>query len=297
MVDSSPVRRVILVVLDGLRADAIPLFDLPILTRLARRGAATFSAQTVSPSVTAAAMTSLLTGVRPTEHGMYSDRFRMPRPAVPLDPMPRVLRDHGVPTYAYLASLGVAYRGLARRFAATLGVETSSYRGENAPEILAAARDALSIRRRGLFLFHWPDADRAGHAHGWTSRPYVRAARTLDDTLGMLDALTGASKDPETLLITVADHGGGGARFRDHDSDHPHDRTIPLVLAGGAVVTGELAPLSSLLDVPPTVLWALGAPVPASYAGRTLIEAFAPNRERVRVPGWAARPPEAAYAR
>lgn len=44
---------------------------------------------------------------------------------------------------------------------------------------------------------------------------------------------------------------------RDHESDHPLDRTIPMLLARTAVAGDELdAPL--LLDVPATVLWALG---------------------------------------
>jgi arylsulfatase A-like enzyme len=53
------------------------------------------------------------------------------------------------------------------------------------------------------------------------------------------------------------------------------DRTIPLLFAGAAV-TGEELDAPSLLDVPATVLWALGVPVPTSYVGRPLHEAFTP---------------------
>jgi arylsulfatase A-like enzyme len=179
-----------------------------------------------------------------------------------------------VPTFTYLAALPFAYRGLARRFVTSLGVHDATFRGRTAPEILSAARDALSTQRRGLFLFHWPDADAAGHAHGWTSRQYVQAARRMDDTLGKLDALSGLSHDPATLLVVLSDHGGGGVLFRDHDSDHPHDRTIPIVLAGGRVRPTLLPAGTSLLDVPATVLWAMGVRVPSSYAGRPLSEAF-----------------------
>lgn len=275
MVASPNVSRIIVVVLDGLRADAIPLFALPTLTRLARIGASTLAASTVSPSVTAAAMGSLFTGVRPVDHGLTGDRFRVPRRRIPLQPLPRIMRDAGIPTFAFLACLQLLYRPLAARLAGIVGVQEARFRGSNARDILAAARDTLSHQRRGLFVFHWPDGDRAGHAHGWTSRPYSRAVAQMDEALGALDALTGASGDRETLLIAMADHGGGGAQFRDHDSTHPHDRTIPLILSGGAVVTGELAPLSSLLDVPATIAWAMGVTVPAGYAGRPLTEAFA----------------------
>lgn len=274
MVASPRLERVIVVVLDGLRADAAPLFQLPHVLRLAARGASTFSAQTVSPSVTAAAMGSLLTGVRPQDHGLAGDKFRVPRPRVELQPLPRLLADAGVTSHAFLASLPFGYGALARRLAQRVGVANATFRGTEALESLAAARPVLARERTGFFLFHWPDGDRAGHAHGWTSRPYVAAARRMDEALGLLDAVTGASNDPETLLVVLADHGGGGTDFRDHDSSHVHDRTIPLLLAGGRVATGELAPLSSLLDVPATVAWAMTGAVPAGYAGRPLIEAF-----------------------
>ena len=269
------VSRVIIVVLDGLRADVVPLLALPTLSRLAARGASSFLAQTLHPSVTAAAMGSIFTGVRPIDHGLSSDRFRVPRPRVRLEPLPRALADVGIPTSAFLARIPPAYRGIARLLAHTTGVGEVRYRGTDARTILESARDAIVPERRGLFLFHWPDADRAGHAHGWTSKPYMAAARALDETLGALDEMTGASRDPETLLIALADHGGGGKDFRNHSSGHVHDRTIPLVLAGGRVSAGELAPYSSLLDVPPTALWALGVAIPAGWAGRPLVEAFA----------------------
>jgi phosphopentomutase len=80
--------------------------------------------------------------------------------------------------------------------------------------------------------------------------------------------------DPATLLIALADHGGGGAVPNHHNSEHPLDRTIPLMLAGGAVHRGELAQGASLLDVPATICWALGVSRPESYAGTPLIAAF-----------------------
>lgn len=280
MIPSPRVSRVLVVVLDGLRADAIPLLALPNITRLARDGASSMEAQTVSPSVTAAAMGSLLTGVRPTDHGLSSDRFRVPRPRVELAPLPRVLASAGIPSFGFLAGLPFGYGTIASRLAQMVGMTRATFRGGGAIEILAAAHRTLARESRGLFLLHWPDGDRAGHAHGWLSREYVAAVRRMDEALGVLDTLTRASQDPETLLVVMADHGGGGVAFRDHDSEHPHDRTIPLVMAGGRVVSGELAPCTSLLDVPATVAWAMGVPIPAGYAGRAMVEAFVPSSEQ-----------------
>jgi arylsulfatase A-like enzyme len=270
----TPVRRVIVVVLDGLRPDAIPRFQLPNLTALAQRSAYTMLGRTVSPSVTACAMASLLTGADPQRHGLRSDRFHLPRASGPLHPLPRVLAAQGMPSAAFFAAVPMLFVPVAHRIASRLGFTQSRLRGTHSAEIHAAARTVVREQRSGLVLQHWPDADRAGHAHGWMSEPYAKAAWEMDATLGTLMQDVNLN-DPETLLIALADHGGGGAVSTHHNSAHPLDTTIPLLIAGGAVRSGELAPGASLLDVPATVCWALGIARPESFAGRPLTSAFA----------------------
>ena len=74
MQSQSGVSRVVVVVLDGLRPDAIGSFRLTAMAELMAGGAWTLDATTVSPSVTVAAITSLLTGVSPDTHGLKGDR-------------------------------------------------------------------------------------------------------------------------------------------------------------------------------------------------------------------------------
>ena len=273
MSTASPVRRVVLVVLDGLRPDAIPRFALPNLTALAGESAYTLLGRTVQPSVTACAMASLLTGAAPERHGLQSERFHLPRPKGALHPLPRHLATHGLPTAAFLAAMPLLFGGIARRIAAHVGVHTARFGGRNSLDILSNARPALRDQRRGLILLHWPDADRAGHAEGWMSEAYGKAAWEMDAALGALVRAVDL-QDPETLLIALADHGGGGAVRTHHNSTHPLDTTIPIFMAGGAVRAGELGAGATLLDVPATICWALGVPQPESYAGRAMVRAF-----------------------
>ena len=148
------------------------------------------------------------------------------------------------------------------------------FAGHRACDSLAAARPTLAAQRRGLILLHWPDADDAGHRHGWMSPSYAAGAHALDAALGDLLCALALDEDPTTLLIVTADHGGGGHAARNHESGHPADYTIPVFLAGAGIAAGPLPGPVSLLDIPPTVLWALGAPIPATYVGRPLAEAF-----------------------
>ncbi|HTE44975.1 MAG TPA: alkaline phosphatase family protein [Gemmatimonadaceae bacterium] len=268
------VQRVIVVVLDGLRPDAIERFGLNHIRRLMATGAHSCAATTVNPSVTAAAMTSLVSGVHPARHGIQSDRLFIPRTATGLTPIPEVLARNGLPSSAFMADVAPIFRGFATRVGRRLGFNVLKTAGKTSPEILHAARATLRIQQHGLILFHWPDADHAGHDHGWMSDAYAEGCARMDDTLGMLSVIANVAHDPGTILIALADHGGGGVNAKDHESDHPLDRTIPLLIAGRDVVPTELA-TPHLVDVPPSILWALGLEVPASYEGRVLHEAFA----------------------
>lgn len=273
MPGGSEIRRVIIVVLDGLRPDAIDAFELLHIRRMMSRGAWTMTGTTVAPSITTAAMTSLLTGVSPMRHGITTDRILLSNaPALPT--VPGLLAAHGYPSSAFMGDVPLFVRGVANRVGKRLGFGVARFCGKTAPEITLAARSTLRTQRRGLIVLHWPDADRAGHARGWMSAAYEDACHALDGSLGMLAALAHVGDDPSTLLIACADHGGGGFVSNDHNSDHPLDRTIPLALAGASIGPGELGPVT-LLDIAPTTLWALGVEPPPSLEGRVLSEAFA----------------------
>ena len=271
MRNDSCARRVIVVVLDGLRPDAIHQFGLSYLARLITGGAYTARATTVAPSVTAAALTSLMTGVSPQTHGLASDRVFIPKARPGLVPLPEHLARHGVPSSGFMTEVVPLFRGIAVRIGRRLGLSVLHLSGRSSADVLSSARDRLRAQRRGLIVMHWPDADRAGHEYGWMSPQYGEGCRRLDVCLRML---AGAINDPDTLLVALADHGGGGAKANDHESAHPLDRTIPVLLSGAGVAPCELQQ-TSLLDVPPTSLRALGVPIPEWYEGRVLHEAFA----------------------
>src|ERR1700754_4632250 len=121
------IRRVILVVLDGLRPDAIDRVDLVHLKRLMATGASTKSATTVAPSITTAAITSLLTGVSPMRHGVTSDRVFIPSSSSALKPMPELLAVHGLPSSGFMADVPTLLRGVANRVGRRLGFGSTRF--------------------------------------------------------------------------------------------------------------------------------------------------------------------------
>ncbi|HKN65357.1 MAG TPA: alkaline phosphatase family protein [Gemmatimonadaceae bacterium] len=274
------IRRVIIVVLDGLRPDAIDAFDLSNIRAMALSGASSLSARTVSPSCTWPAITSLLSGLPPETHGILRDSAHVPRPRTRLEPLPALLSRADYHTSVFMRALPVLYRGTARLIAKGLGFAEARFAGATAEEVTMAASKNLRSQDRGLVVLHWADADQAGEAHGWMTAEYGEACRRLDSAFGLLTKLTSCNSDPHTLVIALADHGGGGVTVNDHCEEHPLNWTIPLILGGGSVKHTTLEE-AHLLDVPATAAWALGVPRPAGYVGRVLIEAIATDDEQI----------------
>lgn len=266
-------RRVVVLVLDGLRADLVGDPRFPHLAALRSASAHTLDAITVLPSVTAVAMTSLLSGVGPADHGVDSDRFRVPDPRRALQTLPWVIREAGMATVGVVRQVPWLIRPLAQRIVQALGLATVRFASPNAHSLLAAALPSLRTQRDGLIVLHWPDCDAIGHRTGWMSPSYLAAVARMDHALGSLREELASRRD-DTLLVALADHGGGGRVPTHHDSAHPFDCTIPILLEGAGVQPQELRRGLTLLDVPATVLWALGLRIPSQYAGTPIREAF-----------------------
>jgi Type I phosphodiesterase / nucleotide pyrophosphatase len=271
------VRRLVFVLADGLRPDAVSPGLMPSLDALGRAYTRAHAARTVRPSATVAALASLATGVGPASHRLIEPGLAFLSRLGGLRPVARELARGGVATDILAANLGPAAYPIAWALAMTAGVRTLTTVGRRARDVAHAAQRALDGPGDRLLFVYLPDCDRAGHAHGWMSAPYLAAAAEVDAAIGMLSSLGDAA-----LLLVTADHGGGGVQPTEHDEPHPVNDHIPLVLAGPGVMRrcGLMHPVS-LLDLPATILWWFGLQVPASYEGRPLTAAFQPARRPV----------------
>jgi len=274
------VRRLVIVLADGLRPDAISPSVMPSLDALGRVYTLARRARTVRPSATVAALASLATGVGPDTHRLVEPGLKFLLRLRTIQPVSRVLARAGIPTDIVTADVGPAALPVAWALASTAGARRLIAKGSRAWDTANAAQRILAQREDGLLFVYLPDCDRAGHAHGWMSEQYLEAAAQVDAGLGLLSGWT-----DEADFIVTADHGGGGVTANEHDEPHPINDHIPLIVAGpGVTRRHQLTRTISLLDVPATVLWWFGVPVPDAYEGRPLAEAFAPVSGPMPVP-------------
>jgi Type I phosphodiesterase / nucleotide pyrophosphatase len=274
------VRRLVIVLADGLRPDAVSPTVMPSLEALGGAFTLALRAYTVRPSATVAALASLATGVGPATHRLIEPGLKfLPRLGA-IRPVSQVLGRAGVPTDIVTTDLGAAALPVAWALASTAGVRRLVAKGSRARETAAAADHLLAQPEQRLLFVYLPDCDRAGHAHGWMSDAYLEAAAEVDAAVGLLSTWT-----DEAVVIVTADHGGGGVSPTEHDEPHPINDHIPLIIAGpGVTRRHQLTRSISILDIPATVLWWFGVAVPECYEGRPLAEAFARQHGPAPVP-------------
>jgi predicted AlkP superfamily pyrophosphatase or phosphodiesterase len=210
-----PASGAIVLVIDGLGAHNLA----------ARSGHARFLttaggkravARTVFPSTTASALTSLLTGAQPGEHGIVGYRVRVPGTDAVVNQLrgweggelpdswqrsePLTARRAAQGRPSFVVSKG-EYAGTGFTHATMRGAEFVA--AEDIGERVRIAAD-LAARHPGAFVYvYTPDLDAIGHKGGWQSDEWVAALERVDAAARALsDALA-----PGTGAVVTADHG------------------------------------------------------------------------------------------
>ena len=228
-----PHAGIILFLCDGLAPDVMERGCragwLPnIQKRFVTAGTRVENAFTVVPSITYAAITSILTGVTPAKHGIPGNRW--------FDPDQQIFRDYAtiahyrdvnldfdVPTvYERIdphlsTSIQAAHmRGVSRNIAnwAQSGVRWyfGAYTGVDALTATTVDKVAHEANRQGewpsLLTCYFPGLDSIGHLHGVSSAEYQHALENFDHHLGRVcDWLVHQGLLETTYIVLLSDHG------------------------------------------------------------------------------------------
>src|SRR5262249_42248972 len=116
-------ERILVLVIDGLRPDAITPAHMPNLTAFAERAWQPPVASTVRPSITVAALSSLGTGVSPETHGLIDPSLDSLARLRQLRPLPAELTRIGVRTSVVAGELVPSTRFLVGGLLKLGGVE------------------------------------------------------------------------------------------------------------------------------------------------------------------------------
>jgi hypothetical protein len=262
-------NRVLLVVVDGLRADAALEWGLmPALARRAGAGAAGV-ALTGPVTTTALGIQTIATGA-PVD---LDDAFR-PAPRPPVDSVLGLLARAGgrlvhVGNPVWREVFGDLVPPVDR--ATTRAARRAHQRDvvDGADTVwLEQALARLSRRDWDLAIVHLGGVDDANHLFTPLDPRSRAKLQRMDRDLERLYEAAGE----QTTVVLTSDH-GAGARGH-HGGAGEEARRTPLVLSGPAIATGVWLDARQT-DLAPTLAALLGLPIPAGSEGRVLLEALA----------------------
>jgi arylsulfatase A-like enzyme len=292
--------NVLLITVDTLRPDRLSGYGYerptsPRIDRLMARGARFTDARTVEP-LTNPALSSMITGLFPHEHGATRNGLRM-RPG--LASLPKALDRLGYSTAAFVANwtLKDPISGLGEHFGVYSEVLTHKrwfglFKSEaDAEDVNQAAiewlEDHAGRRRPFLTWVHYvePHAPYVFHeelAEGLGIDPRGGAGKSdrYDTEIAFVDRAVGELLDwlderpaiaADTLVVFAADHGEslGEHGYWGHGRNlfEPNLRIPLAVVWPGRVPAATVAAPAVLIDVPATVLGLIGVPAPAAMHG------------------------------
>lgn len=262
-------RRVVFVLIDGLRADTANDAEvMPFLAELRAQGASA-EVRSRPPSFSAPSYTVIFSGAwpdisdGPAVNLSYDEYWTWTQDNL----FSAVHRNGGrtaISGYNWFEKL-VPQDAVDDHFY-TAGEDKTADRA-----VVDAALPWLQSGDHQLVLIHLDQVDYAGHHEGGPAGPNWNAAATrADDLLREIVATLDLTRD--TVLVT-SDHG-----HLDRGGHGGHEEILlhePLVLVGAGVKPGALNGVAQQVDIAPTVATLLGANIPASSEGHALIPLLA----------------------
>lgn len=203
----------VLIAVDGLGAHNLAARSghAPFLS-----SAAGTTINTVVPSTTGAALTTLLTGVLPGTHGLIGYRIRHPQLGIrtTLSDWEGIPQDcswqRAKPLLSAAAATGTDVMWTARNklgqsglTKASIGTEARFVAGRTMEDRFQNALRQLQQNRHSLCYVYVDELDAAGHKHGWNSAEWVACLERVDAAVAAF--VSQLPSDVEVAL--TADHG------------------------------------------------------------------------------------------
>lgn len=256
-------KKVILISIDGMRADGIQMCKNPFVETLKKTGSYTFAARTVYPSVTLPCHMSMFHSVPPERHGTTTNIY-MPQ-VRPVPGLFELLGSSGKKAAMYYNWEPI--RDVSRPESLIAAEYINAYSFEHTDEILTGkALDYIKLRKPDFVFIHMVETDeKGGHDNGWMSEIYLDyLSRAIDNVRRLLEETNG-----EYTVIVTADHGG---HDRSHGTDMDEDMIIPMFFVGSEFEAAKELKDISILDLAPTIAAIMDISPAREWEGTSIVK-------------------------
>lgn len=286
-------EHVIVFALEGIANDSIQNGTMPVLNRMSREGAVTWSATSISPAFTVPAMASLITGLPVEKH-------RITREWETYDFSRAFLRAPTLFDYMDLAAgrdtaifwMDERFYQLARPEIYVDAQMCGQSKPHCQPETMVEyihdyLRKVTGERGHGFRLFtvphvllvHFPTAARAGLKKGWKSQEYHQAKEAVDTAIGRVLTLYEKFGALTTTMVVVTGLNSGGQEWTEgpgFTADTHHSvPVVPFIAWGANIKTGyHIKSPVSIVDTSATIFEALGLETHTEWDSHAIEEIF-----------------------
>ncbi len=282
----SGTEHVILFVLEGFGQESVKGGTMPVLSKLIKEGSVTWSASGVKPALRLPTMASLVTGMPVEKHGITWNFFEFSR-GYPRAPSLFDYLDLSGGRDSAIFYMDESLYQLAKPEPYTDYQLCGALRPEcGSQKLVSYIQQYLQKATSGhgyghaipslphLLVVHLPEAGRAGVTHGWKSKEYREALRTVDGAMkSVLDLFKEYSLLDRTAVVVTALSGKGtdpGAEAPTTDSP-----VVPWIVSGAGIKHGQVIrqPVS-IIDTGATVMKILGLETHTEWESKAVEEIF-----------------------
>ena len=282
-----PPEHVILFVLEGFGQDSLKGGAMPVLSKLVKDGAATWSATGVTPALRLPTMASLVTGMPVEKHGITWNVFEFSR-GYSRSPSIFDYLDLSGGRDSAIFYMDESLYQLARPEVYTDYQLCGALRPEcRSEKIVSYIRQYFQKATSGhgyghailsvphLLVVHLPEAGRAGVAHGWNSKEYRQAMQAVDAAMkSVLDMFKDHGLSNRTTVLVTA-LSGPGTDLSGEEATTTGIPTVPWIASGLGIKHGQVIrqPVS-IIDTGATVMRILGLETHTEWESKAVEEIF-----------------------
>lgn len=272
-----PTKRVILVGIGGVSAEAFQYANTPSINTLISKGAISLKTRGVMPTLSAPNWASVLSGAGPEQHGVTSNNWSLANPG---------FEPTGKDADGYFPSIFTLIR--KQKPGATsamfydwewLGTYVNKKMLSKEQYIqghVMITSVALNFIRNEkpvfTFLFYGLP-DKTGQSKGFNSKEYYKSISEIDFEIGKIVAgLQEMKMDQNTTIIITSGCGGSGF---GHGGESMTELEVPWIISGPGIRHNVLLGMpNDNINNAPTIASILGLKTPAEWIGKPVSEAF-----------------------
>ncbi len=252
-------KKVLLVLCDGMRPDALEQLKHPFYLKMKEEGSFSLDAQTVFPSVTLPCHMSLFHSVTPQRHGTTTNTY-MPQ-VRPIDGLCEQLKK-----YDKTSAMFYNWEELKDLTRPDSMIHTyyasGHFLGYDKAQPLCV-NNCISFLKEftpDFAFLYLGEPDEKGHNFGWMGKEYMDSLNACWDHIKKVADDLG---EDYTIIVT-ADHGG---HDRTHGYDIPEDMVIPVLVSIPGLNMKDL----NIMDIAPSVCNLLNIPANKEWEGKAFV--------------------------